>query len=616
MSSSSSEGFNKLDARAAELKEQLLRSKSQKSSRDNSLPPANNTAPKTNAGAFEKNSAGSTSHNQTSRPPSRTLFVPHYIPPQQLLETSVPADANDIAALITSISSASQDEPNEESKLAATPVASHPTASSASSATYSQALPFKMDSTRAANEVPEKPAQTPPSRRGSASCLEEGEIENGPTKAGSSTRVSKMPHKSQASISSSDSIDIAATTFAPSKNERAAAPLPKTTRGAQQHRSLQGESTLRLNQNGNRVASREFVPPSAPSRKPSEAGLRGLDGRENMQQRHELPRGESRTVGSNPMDTQAKTSQKLSDLLDHDADLKDWLALTQYFDTEARTRKLTRYRKLAEMEAEQKRIAAEQQRLDAERQKLLAEEELERGGPWRSTPVSGPPSAPFPYSYTSDNSTPLAKPDNVSPVKTPPEASGIAAGLPVSASTKRPADSPAPALPSRSTKMAKVEERSSQVELSDHRERDNDGLPPEPEAAHPASDDSRPLKPIESHPPPGPAHSSPPPRRQAPYDSSPERYGSKYRMRSPPYHRDSSPSHRYSRGGAPRGRPDQFDRGGYGYHPSRHNYPRPGSRDDHRRSFSPRGRRPYSPVRFPKHVELGRKGGQSFFPSL
>jgi hypothetical protein len=76
------------------------------------------------------------------------------------------------------------------------------------------------------------------------------------------------------------------------------------------------------------------------------------------------------------------TTELIRQLDDDDAnDLHEWLTLTGFFDRQARKKKLERWRKLAQFEAEEQRIKAEearvkadQERLAAERRKLMEEE--------------------------------------------------------------------------------------------------------------------------------------------------------------------------------------------------------------------------------------------------
>jgi hypothetical protein len=85
------------------------------------------------------------------------------------------------------------------------------------------------------------------------------------------------------------------------------------------------------------------------------------------------------TISGNPSNSIAKhVSPALIKLLEEDRDLQDWLLYTQYFNVETRTKKLTRYRRLAEMEAEEQRIKAEQERLAEQRRKLLEEDDSDQ----------------------------------------------------------------------------------------------------------------------------------------------------------------------------------------------------------------------------------------------
>ncbi|KAB5583254.1 YT521-B-like domain-containing protein [Coniochaeta sp. 2T2.1] len=66
----------------------------------------------------------------------------------------------------------------------------------------------------------------------------------------------------------------------------------------------------------------------------------------------------------------------LAKLVDRDADLRDWLTCTQYFDVENRNKKLAHYRALVDVEAAELRIKAEQEHVAAMRRKLLEEEDI------------------------------------------------------------------------------------------------------------------------------------------------------------------------------------------------------------------------------------------------
>ncbi|KAB5566676.1 YT521-B-like domain-containing protein [Coniochaeta sp. 2T2.1] len=66
----------------------------------------------------------------------------------------------------------------------------------------------------------------------------------------------------------------------------------------------------------------------------------------------------------------------LAKLVERDADLRDWLTCTQYFDVENRNKKLAHYRALVDVEAAERRIKAEQEHVAAMRRKLLEEDDI------------------------------------------------------------------------------------------------------------------------------------------------------------------------------------------------------------------------------------------------
>jgi hypothetical protein len=67
-------------------------------------------------------------------------------------------------------------------------------------------------------------------------------------------------------------------------------------------------------------------------------------------------------------------SAELLKLLENDAeDLHEWLKLTGYFDQQARKKKLERSRKMAEVEAEERRIKAQEEKIKADHERLAAE---------------------------------------------------------------------------------------------------------------------------------------------------------------------------------------------------------------------------------------------------
>ncbi|EAQ85055.1 hypothetical protein CHGG_09069 [Chaetomium globosum CBS 148.51] len=92
---------------------------------------------------------------------------------------------------------------------------------------------------------------------------------------------------------------------------------------------------------------------------------------------------------------EASSDDVFARLLNQVPDLKDFLEMSDYYDVEARTRKLTRFRRL-------KALAAEKLKLEEEERKLRQEEELDMGPP-RSTVAL--------FASTASSAAPSATPD-------------------------------------------------------------------------------------------------------------------------------------------------------------------------------------------------------------
>lgn len=117
--------------------------------------------------------------------------------------------------------------------------------------------------------------------------------------------------------------------------------------------------------------------------------------------------------GNNNVEEAQTMGATLAKLIEQDHELRDWLLYTGYFDMDARTKKLARYRMLAELEATEQRIKEEQERLAATRRKLLEEDGLDQS--YRldvQIPGAG-------HSMTPQTSTPSSPVTNVSSVKLP-----------------------------------------------------------------------------------------------------------------------------------------------------------------------------------------------------
>ncbi|KAK0640991.1 hypothetical protein B0T16DRAFT_205717 [Cercophora newfieldiana] len=83
------------------------------------------------------------------------------------------------------------------------------------------------------------------------------------------------------------------------------------------------------------------------------------------------------------------TEDKLARLVEEDADLRDWLLMTNYYDVELRNKRLDRHRKVVALTAEKERIEAEQR-------KLIEEDEHDRmQGVVPTSVTPAPNSVPF-----------------------------------------------------------------------------------------------------------------------------------------------------------------------------------------------------------------------------
>jgi hypothetical protein len=354
---------------AAELKKKLLKDKNNRAIRDKSLGPL-----------------GEVSHN-TIRPDKRSFsdtattstFVPH-APPQIPSQNSVDADAEDIAALIKSISSATQG-----SKVKTTGNATDPkhcgvsvvravanTGASSSENLRNETIPGLGSVAQAPSgrSTQGTPFHVPLEVKG-------GEAAAGRTPPG----VVKTPARSSSiqvrdtRAEASKTTHIRTATSTPSELEATATtsnakpPLPSASVRLQDKKQQGGAV---LGDAACSIASWDAHSPSSNFGRLSEAK------KGKVVTPLEQPTVTGKVGdGNNGRDTQT-VGATLAKLIAEDQDLRDWLVYTQYHDVEARNKKLTRYRALAEMEAAELRIKEEQERLAAARRKLLEEDELDQ----------------------------------------------------------------------------------------------------------------------------------------------------------------------------------------------------------------------------------------------
>ncbi|KAK0708273.1 YT521-B-like domain-containing protein [Lasiosphaeris hirsuta] len=367
MSSSANTTKLGLDARAAELKEKLLRNRSSRSQARTSTAEIASESTNTQSSDPVRNvPASSTSGAPTPnmmKPSTSAQFVPHAVPrkPSQM---SVPADANDIADLITSISSnhnasnhkTGSNNPAQPGDSAANiqikqQVKQHgkqqvkptnlntnnspnettlPTPISPPLTNPIQALMVPKQQYQQETKAPTQPLPRPfrmPMHRDKTGSTEEGEVKIESTKREAlvlSDR-STIPAQNQASAPTGNIPDTTAKDVAPSTSLQ---------------KPVNGQQTTAVDQMMNGAAQ------------------------------------DANRLGSGSGPTASSTA--LARLTETDPDLKDWLVLTNYYNVESRNRKLERHRKgLA--------LAAEKERIEAEQRKLIEEEEIESMGFRRST---------------------------------------------------------------------------------------------------------------------------------------------------------------------------------------------------------------------------------------
>ncbi|KAK3945494.1 YTH domain-containing protein 1 [Diplogelasinospora grovesii] len=305
-----------LDARAAELKQKLLKSREQIQARVKSDSPSNaivqaNTAVKPKPSL---NSLGQSRPAPPSSPfsgggkQSPTTFIPHPVPSQPPQLPLLQADVSDIEALISSIS-----------------------ASTSLASTVNDTL-VKQGPKTADSQVARLPLAT-----SSAATSPTVSSQSAAPKRHSGPQQSDIKGKGQ--------------------------PLPTDS----QHNREEGRKSSSLT-----LETGTAKPPANSQATP----VRGDSKLPELQKPVEATNGQLNRTRDIPDATAINTTMANDDALtralEQIPDLRDWLDLTNYHDVELRTKKLERHRKV-------KALAAEKQRIEEEEQKLREEEELEMG---------------------------------------------------------------------------------------------------------------------------------------------------------------------------------------------------------------------------------------------
>ncbi|AEO64176.1 uncharacterized protein THITE_2110044 [Thermothielavioides terrestris NRRL 8126] len=570
-----------LDARAAELKQKLLRGRSQNQSPNRIQPLQSPSQPSSDAAdAAGANVSATAATAATAAPPvastpsavssqrnpsllsrpstesgTATSFVPHEVP-RLPAPTSVPANAQDIAALISSISSAaaceipglningssSSSDMQKPPAQQAAPVEGQPSHSLPPKPPPKVTIPMpKMASVTAQSKLAHQPKsenmasdKIPPKEtdRTKNASPEEGEI----TSMTSPATTASLPNCRQSTTARDEIV--------PAPTKPPAPDLPRRESGTKSQETASNAPTQRLD---------TAAVPKAASNSNADANANGrllaVSGKEAGQK---LSNGPSES---------ALSQDTFTRLLAQVPDLKDWLDMTDYYNVEARARKLDRFRRA-------KALAAEKLRIEEEERKLMEEEELEMGL-HRSTVArlsSAVSSAP-----ASSQTTP--RPSLLTPITPKPTADTRDA--PQVHPVKRAHEEES--TEARQEKMPRLESLPFRSGESNSKSRDGQGRDERPDVSRPSGFDKTDTRPR--------ADSRDPSPHRRPYPPSPRRYD--YRRSPPPRPREYSP-HRQTRR-------NYEDYGGY---------------DDRPRRYSQ-----YKSDRttYPIRVDLGQKGDTRFF---
>ncbi|GAB1315859.1 YTH domain-containing protein 1 [Madurella fahalii] len=336
-----------LDARAAELKEKLIKSRGQNQSRGNPTTPTTITDP----------APSSSGH------PSSARFIPHEIP-RQPPETSIPADASDIAALIASISSSATEMPGPSTSTQSNDAHSLQ-AQQAKTANGQPSLPSEPSPVILA-PVPDVPRTATPQTKQTKQS--DAAVPESPIKF---PFIAQSPSDNEHSLTDSKTARTSQRGGQPVNLER---PASKTA--VVENTKVQAESATEAKQPTTkqhlheRIYRENGTNPNAVASKPA---IRNSKVGEELK---------AVTDNSNSNDAGQRRPCSTSDpvssdeifirLLSQHPDLRDWLEITDYYNVEARTRRLDRFRKA-------KALAAQRLKIEEEERKLMEEEALEMG---------------------------------------------------------------------------------------------------------------------------------------------------------------------------------------------------------------------------------------------
>ncbi|KAL2262762.1 hypothetical protein VTK26DRAFT_152 [Humicola hyalothermophila] len=564
-----------LDARAAELKEKLLRSRSQNQARLNSTQPSTPSTP---------NPARTSTHppalalslpasNDPSAEPAQPSVIPrisHYGTPRQAPVASLPADANDIAALISSISSAAENpgldinatlgsntpkQPAEPATTANAQALSPAKPPSKTAIAMPTPRPVSVQATQSQN-APMAVAETPTKEQ----------TENAPPKSREMTIPEKEEGPTSVNSASPATVSRANTIQAAISSNHRQDSLGKQTEGTltePYHDSAQQDTRTK--------------PPTTPTLNPEAGGsvtaLKKV--KNNVGGKAVIGGKDANQKLPNPLPQPESSDDATTRLLAQVPDLKDWLELTDYYNVEIRTRKLDRFRRV-------RALAAEKLRIEEEERKLMEEEELEMGLQ-RST-VARLTRASSTLSVGPERAI-SSLPTTIIPLAAG-ETKGGAPAVPAKRSHEVDGDD------TREEKMPRLGEATTGLESTDNRVPETQKREERPEDnrrdSQPDRLDSRPKRPSRDSTPHRRPHTLSSPRRWSPTSRS----------------RDQSP-HRHSRSGA-RFRPDYdaLDDRSWKFESYKYSSYRPSS---------PRRRDSGSHVTYPLRVDLGRRGDTRFF---
>jgi hypothetical protein len=356
-----------LDARAAELKEKLLKGRSQTQTQSRAAP----ARPSTDASSKPAN----TFSNSTA---------------------SLPADADDIAALISSISSASEVSGSSNRINSSSDKQPHPSTPQPKPA--SEQIPPQTSQKISIPTTPALAQDKQPSRQldrgvipAIATPLKPRNPVNGSVGEGEKTKT--VTNNIKATEPAASTVRAAPRTADHADRKSSVANIAS---GTHHFQSVKASDTNSGRESGrektvqtptkpvlqglsrdSEINSSTIVPKSAPSTEPTKTA--------NNRTAADQAVASKNTGGSE----QPSSDDAFTRLLSQVPDLKDFLEMTDYYNVEARTRKLDRFRRA-------KALAAERLRIEEEERKLMEEEELEMGLQ-RSTAArltSAVPSAP------------------------------------------------------------------------------------------------------------------------------------------------------------------------------------------------------------------------------